>query len=148
MGLFKRFRKEEVKQAERKIEPSWVEKTYLQADLNDGQTYEELYKVAKQFLFLNPEKINLSYTDARNKAIESEKKNDIRTKQNWAIAIGLAIYYGNQMGAKESIDQYNKLAKDKELELGKKTLEYFDQLFWIQENGYGFHFGDKATSSY
>jgi len=138
MGLLDRFkRKKELptEKVEKKEEPSWIEKTCYEVPGLTKEQQNELYGIASDLLFLNPEKISLSYKDARDLAIKFEKSKDfVRAKMHWRIAAGLAIYEKNKEGAKENIEAYAKLIEDKDF--GNKVLEYLDQLFWVQEHGY------------
>jgi len=131
----KRLVKEEIKpeqKVEKKVEPSWVEKACNEASLKEGQTREELYKLASEIFFLYPEKIGVSREEAIKLA--NTYKDAFKQKLNLHIALAMSIYEGNKKNTIEDIKAYAKSVGDEQF--GKKLLEYVDQLLWVQKHGY------------
>ena len=109
MGLLDRFRKKKEKPKES------LKQEKIVSDLericgDDKETYEAL----RWTMFLYPQKIEISLTDAVKKAKESEKRGDTLGAKMWyEIAGGLAIYEGDVTKVKEYFGKCAKLSPNR-----------------------------------
>ena len=87
MKIFKKSIKE------KKEEQLIQKKTDLEEICGDDR---EIYEALKDTIFLDPKKVGITMEEAEQRAKESEEAGDsIKTRINYQIALGLAIWEGN-----------------------------------------------------
>ena len=136
MGLLDRFRKkkEEVKTIESPKEGTEFDRFFSK----DPDVYDAL----KDFMFLDPRKIDIDLKKAEKRAGEFDKAGDkVRARVWYKIAGQLAIYEGNISKVKKLFKKYQELNPNVKL----KILEIPDKAVKMAQEYYSRFLGSEKT---
>lgn len=136
MGLLDRFRK---KKEEVKIIESPKEETEFDRFFSKDP---DVYDALKDFMFLDPRKIDIDLKEAEKRAGEFDKAGDkIRARVWYKIAGQLAIYEGNISKVKKLFKKYQELNPNVKL----KILEIPDKAVKMAQEYYSRFLGSEKT---